>query len=77
MPWKNPTSLHTYFAHNILTVDPKQTNIKTLELFNISGKRMFTTDFKDKIIVNSLAQGIYILRCTDTIGATIIKKIVK
>ena len=74
---KAENSIHAYFTSNILTIHTKQTNFKTVELFNMSGKRIFTTDFIDKITVNSLARGVYILRCTDISGAIITKKIVK
>lgn len=74
---KAEDTIHAYFVSNILTVHTKQRQFKTLELFNMSGKRIFTTDFTNKITVNSLARGIYILRCTDTSGAIITRKIVK
>lgn len=74
---KVENTVHAYFTNNILNIHTKQTTLKTVEFFNISGKRMFTKEFKDKIIVNSLAKGIYILRCTDVSGAIITKKVVK
>lgn len=74
---KMEDTTYAYFTSNILTIHSKQANFKTVELFNMAGKHIFTTDFTNKITVNSLARGIYILRCTDTSGAIITKKIVK
>ncbi len=74
---KAEDTVYAYFTSNTLNIHTKQTNLKTVELFNISGKRMFTKEFKDKIIVNSLAKGVYILRYTDVSGAIITKKVVK
>ncbi|WP_298422273.1 T9SS type A sorting domain-containing protein [uncultured Kordia sp.] len=74
---KNLTSLHAYFTNDLLTIHTKQTNFKTVELFNISGKRIITTDFANEITVNSLVKGIYILRCTDISGAVSVNKLVK
>ena len=71
------SDLQAYFQNEVLTVQTTQADFKTIELFNITGKRMLSTDFKNKILLKSLAKGVYIVRFTNTSGEKIIKKIVK
>lgn len=71
------TNLKVYFHNETLTIQTTQTDLKTVELFNIAGKRILSADFINKIKVNSLTKGIYILRFTNASGETITKKIIK
>ncbi|WP_430411970.1 T9SS type A sorting domain-containing protein [Kordia sp.] len=73
----NTTNVHAYFANDILTIHTQKNNFNRVELFSMTGKSVFTTDFKNKITAKNVARGIYILRCTDTSGTVSIKKIVK
>lgn len=71
------TDVHAYFANDILSLQTTHTNLQTVELFNFAGKRVLLTDFKSKIALKNLADGFYIVRCTTSSGAQIIKKILK
>ncbi|MBC8755732.1 T9SS type A sorting domain-containing protein [Kordia sp. YSTF-M3] len=71
------TDVHAYFINDILSFQTTHTDLKTVELFNIAGKRIFSADYKNKITAQGLTDGFYIVRCTTASGARIIKKIVK
>lgn len=69
--------IQAYFTSNTLHIHTEQANFKKISLFNMLGKPILQTNFKQKIVVNSLPKGVYILRCTDISGAVISKKIIK
>ncbi|WP_082113250.1 T9SS type A sorting domain-containing protein [Kordia jejudonensis] len=74
---QDKNDLQAYFTHDMLHIHTKQGLIKTVALYNISGKRVFMSNFQNTIQTTNLANGVYVLRCTNSSGATIIKKIVK
>jgi hypothetical protein len=74
---RTKTDIHAYFTNDILSFQTTHTDLKTVELFNIAGKRIFSTDFKNKITAQGLTDGFYIVRCTTASGVRIIKKIIK
>jgi len=69
--------IHVYFTNDVLSLQTTNTHLKTVELFNIAGERVLCTDFKNKITIKGLTNGLYIVRCTTSSGVQIIKKILK
>jgi len=71
------TNIFAYFTDDVLTVKTTHTDLKTVTVYNMTGQKLFFTDYKTKITAKGLAKGIYIVQFRNASGATITKKIVK
>ena len=73
----NDTNVYAYFTDDILTVKTTHTDLETVTVYNMTGQKLFSTDFTTEITAKGLAKGIYIVQFRNASGATITKKIIK
>ncbi|WP_420574747.1 hypothetical protein [Kordia sp.] len=69
--------INAYFSQNTLKFETNRTDISTIEIFNIVGKRIISSKFSKEITTKSLTNRVYILQFTTTSGVKITKKIAK
>ena len=69
--------VYTYFAKETLHIQTTRNDLQEVELFTLTGKRVLSTKFNDKVDVNVLSSGIYLLQLTTFSGEKINKKIIK
>jgi len=67
--YPNPTT-------DFITIDESDFTIENVEVFNILGKKVKTTN-KSRFSVNEFSNGVYILRINTTEGKTVTTKIIK
>lgn len=66
-----------YFSLDKLKFETKRTDIETVEVFNIAGKRVVSSKFSKEITAKNLTNSMYVIHFETTAGTKIIKKIVK
>ncbi len=69
--YPNPTTGLIHFSL------PDHTSIKTVEVYNLLGKKIYVQNNLSSISLNDYESGVYIIKITDSKGNTIVKKIIK
>ncbi|MFK7748630.1 MAG: T9SS type A sorting domain-containing protein [Kordia sp.] len=71
------SNIRAYFLDDSLILETKRTDIETVTLFDISGKRVLSSKFSKEIKAKNLTNSMYVVRFTTTSGEKISKKIIK
>ncbi|QOD60763.1 T9SS type A sorting domain-containing protein [Polaribacter haliotis] len=67
--YPNPTS-------GVFTIDTANFEVEKIDIFNVSGKKVFSTNQK-QVDITSLSKGVYLLKLETTAGKFVSKRIIK
>ncbi|MCH2194083.1 T9SS type A sorting domain-containing protein [Kordia sp.] len=74
---KKSNKVIAYFFADRLKIQTKRNDIKTVQMFSITGRQVFSSNFANEMTIKNLKKGVYIIQYTTVTGAKMIKKIIK
>jgi len=69
--------IHPNPANDLLIIHSEGKNFNKVDIYDISGKRLISTDFNNQIDISKLESGTYFIRCTNERGNIYQQKLIK